>query len=444
MELICAMVEMVSDAIDDEKDNLTRRKILKRDVPRDSAFLKLEFAFVDTIGKMDTMKLAHNAIVPDVLAEGNYEIWKVCLKSYLLAEDLWDLVNGTEFKPKATQEKFKTWHMKNAKALHAIQISCGPQKLSEIKEIDSAKDAWDHLGSTHQPPSEETILPSDAEVSPARQGITSNDYTESLPLFKAVYHGDWENAKKFIELHPDVVNDFISETKDTALHIAVVSGQVQLVEELVKLMREESLELKNDVQNTALHLAASSGITKMAEAMVKKNRNLLGIAGEKDRIPVVMASSCGHKDMVHYLYSVTAKEELNPETSNNGISLLTSAIYADIYGKHIFLLNHCITHCSGLDLARANLVLLKQENKSENKKEGSNNKVGSSILNFTRANLSSLEQVGIHVQLNLASRNIIGDIEKPHDDPSHRDDMITQSLERFLVLIWDVLKRFGM
>ncbi|KAF8364620.1 hypothetical protein HHK36_033411 [Tetracentron sinense] len=51
---------------------------------------------------------------------------------------------------------------------------------------------------------------------------------------------------------------------------------------------------------------------------------------------------------------------------------------------------------------------------------------------------------GIHVQLNLASRNIIGDIEKPHDDPSHRDDMITQSLERFLVLIWDVLKRFGM
>ncbi|KAF8400375.1 hypothetical protein HHK36_013673 [Tetracentron sinense] len=50
-----------------------------------------------------------------------------------------------------------------------------------------------------------------------------------------------------------------------------------------------------------------------------------------NNMQVVLASSCGHKHMVRYLYSVTPTEELNPETSTNGVSLLTSAIVADIY-----------------------------------------------------------------------------------------------------------------
>ncbi|KAF8377102.1 hypothetical protein HHK36_030475 [Tetracentron sinense] len=109
-------------------------------------------------GEMETTKLAHNGFVPVALAEDNYENWEACLKSYLLGEDLWDIVNGTEFEPNATQVELKTWKMKNAKALHAIQMSCGPQTLSHINKFDSAKDAWDHLASTHVPPSEEKSL----------------------------------------------------------------------------------------------------------------------------------------------------------------------------------------------------------------------------------------------------------------------------------------------
>ncbi|KAF8377142.1 hypothetical protein HHK36_030515 [Tetracentron sinense] len=287
---------------------------------------------------METTKLAYNAIVPDILGENNYEIWKVCLKNFLLAEDLWDIVNGTKPKPKDFQLEFKTWQMKNAKALHAIQISCGPHVFSQIKELDSAKAAWDHLASTHQPPSEEMILPSVTEVSSTGQGITNNDYIENLPLFKAVFHNDWKKAKEFIDLHPHVVNDIISTTGETALHIAAISEHLRIVEELVELMPEKSLELKNEVGNTALHLVALCGITKMAEAMVKKNRNLLCIADRSGVIPVALASSCGHKDMVRYLYLVTPKEELNPETSDNGVPLLTFSIFADMYDIALDLL----------------------------------------------------------------------------------------------------------
>ncbi|KAF8377153.1 hypothetical protein HHK36_030526 [Tetracentron sinense] len=300
-------------------------------------------------GEMEKTKFAENAIVLDVLAEDNYEIWKVSLKSYLLEGDLWDIVNGTESEPNATQAEFKTWRMKNAKALHAIRMSCGPQILSHINEINSAKAAWDHLASTHQPPSVEGILASETEVSSTAQGIANNDYSWSLPLFKAVYCDDWKSAKKFIDLHPGIESEIVTSSGETALHIAAVSGHVGIVEELVKLMPRKSLELRNTAGVTALHLAALSGITKIAEVIVKKNETLLGIRTNQDMIPVVMASSCGHKHMVRYLYSLTPKEELNPETSTNGVSLLTYAIVADIYDVALELLQLYPRLASNLD-----------------------------------------------------------------------------------------------
>ncbi|KAJ8636992.1 hypothetical protein MRB53_011259 [Persea americana] len=40
-----------------------------------------------------------NAIVPEVLTEKNYGNWKVWLKSYLIGQGLWDIVDGIEAKP---------------------------------------------------------------------------------------------------------------------------------------------------------------------------------------------------------------------------------------------------------------------------------------------------------------------------------------------------------
>ncbi|KAF8377136.1 hypothetical protein HHK36_030509 [Tetracentron sinense] len=366
---------------------------------------------------METTKLAHSAIVPDVLEKDNYDIWKVCLKSYLLAEDLWDIVNGTESEPNVTQAEFRTWQVKNAKALHAIQISCGPQILSNIKEFDSSKVAWDHLASTYQLPSEENILPAETEANSTEQGITNDDYNQKLPLFKFVFNNDWENAKKFIHLQPDVVNDFISSTKETALHIAAVSGHVHIVEELVKLMPESSLESTNIDGYTGLHLAALSGIIKMAKAMVEKNKKMLGMRNQSGAIPVVLASTCGHKEMVRYLYSVTPKEDLDPDTSNNGVSLLTFAIFADIYDVALDLLQHYPRLATIVDYNGDSALYVLAQN---------GNPQG-----FWHQWIYSC----MHVQLTDKYGNVIRDIENPHDDPSHRCHMINRVIERFLVTV---------
>lgn len=72
---------------------------------------------------------------------------------HLLAEDLWDVVKGTTTKPPKDGEadKIKDWKKRNAKALHAIQISCGVETFSLIKGISRAHVAWNTLAEKFMP-----------------------------------------------------------------------------------------------------------------------------------------------------------------------------------------------------------------------------------------------------------------------------------------------------
>lgn len=75
--------------------------------------------------------VAPNAIV---LNKNNYQEWSVWVRTYLVAHDLWDIVeNGID--PKSSQNESKYL---NAQALHAIQISCGLAAFSLIKNVTSA------------------------------------------------------------------------------------------------------------------------------------------------------------------------------------------------------------------------------------------------------------------------------------------------------------------
>ncbi|KAL6289348.1 hypothetical protein ACE6H2_006858 [Prunus campanulata] len=83
----------------------------------------------------------------EVLHKNNYMHWSVLVKNYLLAQDLWDAVEATAEPPKGedqdSDDRLKTWRKKNAMALHTIQISCGPEAFSVIRDMTSAKIAWD-------------------------------------------------------------------------------------------------------------------------------------------------------------------------------------------------------------------------------------------------------------------------------------------------------------
>ncbi|KAH0981292.1 hypothetical protein GBA52_008469 [Prunus armeniaca] len=97
-----------------------------------------------------------DAIVVEVLNKDNYEHWSALVKNYLVAQDLWEVVEATAEPPKPEEEaeaddQFKTWRKKNATALHTIQVSCGPDAFLMIKEISSAKIAWETLAEKLMP-----------------------------------------------------------------------------------------------------------------------------------------------------------------------------------------------------------------------------------------------------------------------------------------------------
>ncbi|KAJ0086209.1 hypothetical protein Patl1_07938 [Pistacia atlantica] len=120
-----------------------------------------------------------SAIVPKVLSDKNYENWKVWLKSYLLGQGLWDIVDGSEAKPIGAG--LNAWRKNNGKALHAIQMSCGSDMLTHIREIESAKDAWDRLATVHAHASGARKGFLEAELRACKQGTcTISEYARKV------------------------------------------------------------------------------------------------------------------------------------------------------------------------------------------------------------------------------------------------------------------------
>ena len=87
------------------------------------------------------------AIVREVLTEGNYRYWRTCIKRYLVGQGLYEVCRMSYDHPNKGEEPeaYYEWKKKNAMALHAIQISCSREMLSQIMGIKHANEAWDFL-----------------------------------------------------------------------------------------------------------------------------------------------------------------------------------------------------------------------------------------------------------------------------------------------------------
>ncbi|KAL6136257.1 hypothetical protein ACLB2K_061556 [Fragaria x ananassa] len=92
-----------------------------------------------------------NSSILEVLNLYNYEDWSLRVETYLIAEGLWVVVEATAETPNNGETKCREWRMKNAKALHAIQISCRTDVLGFIRGIRLAKDAWETLAKRLKP-----------------------------------------------------------------------------------------------------------------------------------------------------------------------------------------------------------------------------------------------------------------------------------------------------
>ncbi|KAM5554329.1 hypothetical protein ABKV19_022613 [Rosa sericea] len=263
--------------------------------------------------------VAPSSIVLELLNENNYEEWSVWVKTYLVAHDLWDIVETGGDLPEPSQ-LFKNLRRKNAQALHAIQISCGLDAFSLIKNVTTAKEAWDTLLTAKQ--QQNSSRPQGFLYDPGFGSDTSN-FDEYEPFFEAVKGDLWEKAQELLKMHPDAIRARKPYSGKTALHIATDAGHPNIVEQLVHLMPEEYLEIRGDDGMTALAAAANKGFTRMAKCMVWKNKRILSIGDASNRIPLVLAYRMGHLNMARYLYCVTPREDLMPETGPNGATIVS-------------------------------------------------------------------------------------------------------------------------
>ncbi|KAM7262872.1 hypothetical protein ACFE04_000555 [Oxalis oulophora] len=107
------------------------------------------------------------------LRNDNYENWSVCVRNYLIANDLWDIIESETDDPPPEIEhevEFKAWRKKNAAASLAIQVFSSENVLTKIRKIESAKIAWDELAKMYQP---QSLLLFDS-VNPAQLDRTSS------------------------------------------------------------------------------------------------------------------------------------------------------------------------------------------------------------------------------------------------------------------------------
>ena len=123
---------------------------------------------------------------------------------------------------------------------------------------------------------------------------------------------------------------------EARLYTLLSLKDMNIVEELVKIMSEENLKLKNRGGYTVLGYCAIVGNIQMAKCIIGKSRSLFSIGnGSEDLIPVVLALTYNPHgtEMARYLYSETPLEDLMPRNGFNGAMFITRAIYSKAIGK---------------------------------------------------------------------------------------------------------------
>ncbi|XP_028963754.1 uncharacterized protein [Malus domestica] len=275
-----------------------------------------------------------STIVPTLLNRKNYDDWSSRIVTYLLAEDLWDIVEGTyDYKDEALWKK-------DVKALYAIQKSCGDDMYKIIKSKTTAKDAWDALVKTLKPgsdrssvkkdmraideayPQTDTRIASDMEAGPTRG---PDDDRENF--VKCVKSKDWFEAFWLLREHSQLGREKFS-FEGTALHQAVQpfsNCRMRRMEGLVESMEKEDLEIKDTFGRTALYLLIREypERVEVARSMVAKNDKLLTILPYDKKEPLFVEAERQEKGgkMARYLYPLTAKDTIRVTDGAQLISL---------------------------------------------------------------------------------------------------------------------------
>ncbi|KAJ4702443.1 Ankyrin repeat family protein [Melia azedarach] len=175
-----------------------------------------------------------------------------------------------------------------------------------------------------------------APVAPAAPAVPEDRRRRLLKLYRAALNGDWEVARPIYDNYLESVGVEISKNGDTALHIAAAAKRIDFVKELVKMMNQHERAKPNHIGSTALFFAAASGNVELAREIVQDDNFIAQVADNHDTLPIDMAASLGHKEMVDYLYPQT----INFLTVEHRKKLFITCIETDLYDVALQLLRH--------------------------------------------------------------------------------------------------------
>ena len=159
-------------------------------------------------------------------------------------------------------------------------------------------------------------------------------------LFKIAMKSDWEGVVQAYSQNPQAHKAIITKSGETALHIAVLDGQEERVEDLVKLVSLEELKLQNLRGNTPLHFAAAQGNVRMCKC-IAKDRSLVDILNKDKETPLFLAALHGKKDAFLCLHNIRTpnKDGFSP------LHLMASQPSAFRSGSHLSHWNRIIYNC---------------------------------------------------------------------------------------------------
>ncbi|KAJ9697568.1 hypothetical protein PVL29_009410 [Vitis rotundifolia] len=119
----------------------------------------------------------------------------------------------------------------------------------------------------------------------------------------------WEEVVEIYEREPRAHKIKISQSENTALHIAVSCEQEDTVEQLVKSIAKNGhlcdvLSIENGDGNNPLHLAASLGSISMCKCITDECKELLGRRNREGDTPLLRAVRYGKKEAFLSLYGM--------------------------------------------------------------------------------------------------------------------------------------------
>ncbi|XP_056409535.1 NF-kappa-B inhibitor epsilon [Hyla sarda] len=142
-------------------------------------------------------------------------------------------------------------------------------KDCEAQDLERVDSTYGSVSLTESLP-QSCLPPAGAPESEHLEGLTFLSDEGDTLLHLSIIHGIPELSLYFISLAPKDVLDIQNDLYQSALHLAVYLGQVQVVEALVE--RDVNLELQDRKGDTALHLACEKEHVDCAKVLLRGPR----------------------------------------------------------------------------------------------------------------------------------------------------------------------------